>query len=129
MIKLMNYAFDHHISVISTMDLPGDTPSITLTEIHQIILNNNWYRTREIPLMFAHEITHAIVSGPGEYYYNPTAYKSENERMADEGGIDLLFRFATDDPDYQPEYFNIAQFMESFMIPCCYENYVKGLVG
>ncbi len=125
----MNYAFDHNISVVSTNELPSDTPSITLTELHKIILNNGWYRTREIPFMLAHEITHAVTNGPGEYYYNPRGYKSENELMADHGAIDLLFRFTVDDPDFQPEYFNVIQFMESYMIPSCYRDYVEGLVN
>jgi hypothetical protein len=87
-----------------------------------IFLNLAWRRKNEIPLMFAHEMTHVLNAGADGATYTRTPTDPE-EAAATRGAIDILMECYV--PSDTPQsMFNIADFVNEFMIPMGYEENV-----
>lgn len=103
---LINFAYDHDISVITTRELKPDTPSQSDVKQRIIVINMNWSNKFEIPFIYAHEISHILCD---HLINSPT-----NEIEANQIAINLLTEYCWDNDIYIS---NPVHFCEEFGIP------------
>lgn len=116
--QLLGFAFDHGIGIIETRNLTSHTPSFAAPKKDTIVLNMNWYKQRELPLILAHEIAHILKDIETTTATSTAHIKCEG--AADTYAINLLVQ-------YYYEYIleseltliNIENFMTMFAVPSC----------
>lgn len=125
--KVINFAFDYHISIETHNDWPTDWPPVSIPEQHRIMLNTRWQQPDEMVFAAAHEIGHVLNGDVGTLYYDNSRVKSDTERDADRTAIRVLYDICKEDEDFDPAFFNPLEFMVNFKIPACYQDYVFNL--
>lgn len=113
MTALLNYCYEHHISVIVTNQLSPNTPSVSNSATRSIIVNGGFHIKRQVPYQFSHEITH-VENGDSNILYF-TLQKSGIEGTANRGAIHMLVPLYFD--GIEPEFVNADNFMNAFAIP------------
>lgn len=103
---LINFAYDHNVSIIATRQLLPNTPSQSDVSNRVVVINMNWYNPMEIPFIFAHEIGHVLC---GHVMASP-----KNEIEANRKAINLLIEYCWDNDVYIR---NPVRFCEEFGIP------------
>lgn len=114
-IDLTNLAFENGISVLLTPELSPETPAVCDTESLKVIVNTNFKLQNQIPLQFAHEISH-IMNGDHSaqpLYFTPS--KRGIESSANEKAVQLLAPYYL--RDKESEYVDVNEFMTMFAIP------------
>jgi|GEM_PF-488230 len=122
---LFQYAFDNHIAVSAGHFDPEWIP-LAIPSKRQIIINLNWPRPKEIPLMIAHEITH-VENGGADYAPYTRNSTDPEERAANQGAIELLMNLFVAGRGGSVVSFNPVDFIAEFAIPMGYEPLIKEL--
>jgi hypothetical protein len=118
---LLAFAFDNHIGVDAAHHAPDWIP-LAIPSQRLVFMNLSWPRKNEIPLQFAHEFSHVLAGGTDKATYTRTPTDPE-EAAATRGAIDILMECYV--PSDTPQsMFNIADFVNEFMIPMGYEENV-----
>lgn len=111
---LMDYAFDHQISVILTRYLNPHMPSISDGNNRLTVINMNWHNKNEIPFCFAHEIGHILNGDQGQHKFSAHSVDIKEEYQANLTGTKLLIRYAK---SRDINIGNPVSFCEQFGIP------------
>lgn len=123
--KLGNYAMDNGIGVEMCGLLDPLTPAACNTVTKKVVINTNWYRPKQIPFTFAHEIAH-ILNGDVEnriLYFSSAASASKIELAANTTAIKLLTPYYVG--ERPEEYIRSSEFMDIFDIPGHLENTIE----
>lgn len=92
---LMNWAFDHGISVTFNPYLPPSLPHCASAAKRKILMNWKYGNPNEIPFALAHEIGHIVDDDPGVRYYTCATIHDKAEYRANTFGIRLLKQYCT----------------------------------
>ena len=90
---LMNWAFDHGISVTFNQYLPSSLPHCASAAKRKVLMNWKYGNPDEIPFALAHEIGHVVDDDPGIRYYKSAILHDKAEYRANLFGIHLLKRY------------------------------------
>lgn len=111
---LMNWAFDHGISVTMTSEIKKDLPHCASAAKKAVVINMNYGNSDEIPFALAHEIGHVVDDDPGVRYYNSATLHDKAEYRANCFGIQLIQQYC-DHEDIHV--INAVKFCEVFGVP------------
>lgn len=90
---LMNWAFDHGISVTFNPYLPPSLPHCASAAKRKVLMNWKYGNPDEIPFALAHEIGHIVDDDPGTRYYKSATLHDKAEYRANLFGISLLKQY------------------------------------
>lgn len=90
---LMNWAFDHGISVTMTSEIKKDLPHCASAAKKAVVINMNYGNKNEIPFALAHEIGHVVDDDPGVRYYSSATLHDKAEYRANQFAIKLLKQY------------------------------------
>lgn len=93
---LMNWAFDHGISVTMTSEIKKDLPHCASAVKKAVVINMNYGNSGEIPFALAHEIGHVVDDDPGVRYYSSATLHDKAEYRANVFAIKLLRQYCLD---------------------------------
>lgn len=111
---LMNWAFDHGISVTMTSEIKKDLPHCASAAKKAVVINMNYGNKNEIPFALAHEIGHVVDDDPGVRYYSSATLHDKAEYRANVFGIQLIQQYC-DHEDIHVS--NAVKFCEVFGVP------------
>lgn len=111
---LMNWAFDHGISVTMTSEIRKDLPHCASAAKKAVVINMNYGNKEEIPFALAHEIGHVVDNDPGIRYYSSATLHDKAEYRANYFGIQLIQQYC-DHEDIHIS--NAVKFCEVFGVP------------
>lgn len=111
---LMNWAFDHGISVTFTSEVRKDLPHCAIAEKRSVLINMNYGDHDQIPFALAHEIGHVMDNDLGVRYYSSATLHSKAEYRANLFGIHLLKEYCV---AHDVKIDNPVKFCELFGVP------------
>ena len=119
---LLNFAYDHHIGYTLIHDYNSGWPSFASPDDNMILINMDWYKKNDVPLIIAHEIGHMLDEDSCYLYDESTPAQLKSENRANLKAIDLLLNYCNDN---DIEFDNYMTFLQQFNIPLKYEIVVK----
>ncbi|WP_186811251.1 hypothetical protein [Companilactobacillus nantensis] len=87
-----------------------------------ILINMDWYKKNDIPLIIAHEIGHMLDDDACYLYDESTPAQMKSENRANVRAIDLLLGYCREN---DIEFDSCIAFLQQFNIPLKYEIVVK----
>lgn len=111
---LMNWAFDHGISVTMTSEIKKDLPHCASAAKKAVVINLNYGNREEMPFALAHEIGHVVDDDSGVRYYSSATLHDKAEYRANVFGIQLIQQYC-DHEDIHIS--NAVKFCEVFGVP------------
>lgn len=111
---LMNWAFDHGISVTMISEIKKDLPHCASAAKKAVLINLNYGKQREIPFALAHEIGHVVDDDSGIRYYQSATLHDKAEYRANCFGIRLLKKYCQVNDIHID---NPVHFCERFEVP------------
>ena len=119
--KVMNYAYEHDVTCITTGELGAYTPSAAYPKRRRILINLGFHDPYQIPYQAAHEVDHVIEQHSGVLYFRgEDLYGQEGE--ANRGALKILVPLYFSDIDM--EVANPYRFMKALSIPNTMYDYV-----
>lgn len=111
---LMNWAFDHGISVTMTSEIKKDLPHCASAAKKAVVINMNYGNSGEIPFALAHEIGHIVDDDSGIRYYDSATLHDKAEYRANVFGIQLIQQYCKHEDIHIS---NAVKFCEVFGVP------------
>ncbi|BDZ30588.1 ImmA/IrrE family metallo-endopeptidase [Lactiplantibacillus sp. WILCCON 0030] len=118
--RALEYAVDHGISYDLCEDFSPYTPSGSNPETNKIVINMNWYLSRQLPYVTCHEISHIEHQDSGILYFH-TISKTPIEAEANKGAINILVPMYFESVNVEDA--NAYTFMQEFDVPPFMEDY------
>lgn len=119
---LLNFAYDHHIGYTLIHNYDSTWPSFASPDDNMILINMDWYKKDDVPLIIAHEIGHMLDEDACYLYDESTPAQMKSENRANVKAIDLLLGYCREN---DIEFNSSITFLQQFNIPLKYEIVVK----
>lgn len=123
--SLLELAKSKNIAVYWSNDLNPYTPPAASPSYKSVVMNEKWYKRKEIPFQLAHEISHILNKDPDNVAFYHATFKGRSyyEAAANERAINVLIPIYCSFRD--KEKVSVCQFMDNLSIPSYLEDCVS----